>query len=89
MATINDRRIIQQLVNNDGRYEDDTPVVRIVEYTNAWGRRTWGVSYGEHEREKYMQESEFISFPVIIWDNKIGKLNELCNQDIHGQALLL
>lgn len=64
MATV-DKRLADILIANNGYYEDDPRIVRIIEYDNAFG----GVSYGlehVHEVGKYA-ESEFVRNPRVYW----------------------
>ena len=75
MATIDSRAIIDDIIA--GRYEDDTDlVVKIVEYTNAWGKVTWGVVYrdevaaGPAVGNRYEVPSDFIRQPRVIWRRK-------------------
>jgi hypothetical protein len=70
MATINSKEIIDNLIANNGFYEDDARVAQIVEYTNAYGDITYGVTWcNEHERAKrrYEVESEYVRNPKVIW----------------------
>lgn len=69
MATV-DKQMADEMVQLNGQYADDPPVLRIVEYDNAWG----GVSYGlEYERDlgKY-STSEFVRNPRVYWRAKSG-----------------
>lgn len=71
MATIDNKKIIDELIANDGYYEDDKRIYKIVEYTNMYGVRTWGVTWiSNKDREKYLIESEFIRNPKVIWEIK-------------------
>ena len=45
-------------------------VTRIVEYTNAWGGKAYGVTYAGQDRETYMRPTEYIRKPRIYWENK-------------------
>jgi len=73
MATIDDQRIIDVLLENDGIYPGDEhmPVVRIVQYTNAYGARTHGIVYESEARQgllhRYDRPGEFIFAPVVIF----------------------
>jgi len=66
MATINDKPTIEKLIKNNGHFEDDPQVTRIVEYTNAWGGICYGISYGIDDRYKYTLPTEFIREPLVI-----------------------
>lgn len=75
MATFDDRATVERLVRNNGHYDQpgtptdyDPPVLRITEYTNAWGKRAWGVVYPGDELDRY-RESDFVREPTIIFEH--------------------
>lgn len=71
MATIDSRGMIDETIAANGKmYEDEEPVVKIVEYTNAWGKVTWGVIFEGEDLNRY-HESEFIRQPKTIWERKV------------------
>lgn len=74
--TIDYPEMIEAIIAGNGVYPGDEhlaagPVVRIVQYTNAWGGRTHGVVYEAEARagglHRYEQVSESITDPVVIW----------------------
>ncbi len=65
MATIS-KDLADKLVANDGYYSDDPRVLRIVEYTNAWGRQAFGIEY-EGQVGKY-SPSEYVINPIVYWE---------------------
>lgn len=70
MATIDSKSIIDRIIANDGYYDDDPRVYMIVEYTNAYGKQTYGVTWSnEHPSSKlrYLDESEYVKNPRVIW----------------------
>lgn len=70
MSTIDTKSIIDQMIRNNGFYEDDSQVHQIVEYINAFGNTTWGVTWSgepESRRERYMKESQYINNSKVIW----------------------
>ena len=76
MTTIDRRDIIDAIITGNGVYPgpddgSDDPVVRIVQYTNAWGKRTHGVVYEAEARAgrlyRYEQVSSAITDPVVVW----------------------
>lgn len=83
MATIDLKKIIDQLIAGNGRIdpEDDAPdnplVVRIVEYTNFEGAQTWGVVF-EHEPfiqwMRYETPTEYVRNPRVIWRHSLYEL---------------
>lgn len=64
MATIG-KRIADQIKDNDGYYDTDPRVVRIVEYTDMGGKQAYGIEYG-HQLGKYA-ESAYIRSPKVYW----------------------
>lgn len=69
MATFDNRHIIDAIIAAKGRqYDDEPPVLKIVEYKNAWGRIAWGVVWqGESYPDRYEHESQFIHAPRVIF----------------------
>ena len=72
MPTINDKKFIDEIIAKDGiLYPDDPfepPIIRIVEYTNAWGKVVWGVIFkGESQLYHYDQKTKYIRNPRVIW----------------------
>lgn len=69
MATIDSKDIVEAVIQ--GKYADDQPT-QVVQYTNAWGTPTWGVTFRGEDRNKYLYESEYIQAPKIIWTMEQG-----------------
>ena len=68
MATIDDKSMIDKLIEANGYYEDDPRVHRIVEYENAYGVITWGVTWVNNiDKDKYLIESIYVRKPRTIW----------------------
>jgi hypothetical protein len=74
--TVDSQDIIDAMIAGNGVYPGDEslpagPVVRIVQYTNEWGKRTHGVVYEAEARagrlHRYERVSKSISDPVVIW----------------------
>jgi len=73
MSTIDDKKIIDDIIKANGYYMDDPQVYMIVEYTNAYGRVTWGVTWSnEHpkSRTRYLDETEYVRNPRVIWHSE-------------------
>lgn len=80
MATIDSREIIDQMIKDNGETyckpsEDgpgEEPVMRIVEYTNAFGKITWGVVWFKEpvSPNRYLHETEFVRNPRVIWERE-------------------
>lgn len=64
MATV-DKCIADDIIA--GKYPEDG-ATRIVEYTNAWGAKAYGVTFGTQDIETYTRPTEFIQNPRIYWD---------------------
>ncbi len=72
MATIDSKKMIDELIANDGYYQDDPRVYMIVEYTNMFGNTTWGVTWvNSPDRDKYLVETEFVRNPTVIWGARV------------------
>lgn len=72
MATIDNKRIIDQIIEANGHFGDDPRVYQIVEYRNAYGFITWGVTWvneTEQSRRRYEVETDWVHEPKIIWRN--------------------
>lgn len=67
MATVS-KELADKLVKGDGYYADDTRVVRIVEYTNQWGRQSYGLEY-PRDLGKY-HASQYVINPKVYWEAK-------------------
>lgn len=70
MATIDDKVMIDRLIANNGHFEDDPQVHMIIEYTNAYGNITWGVTWSNESperRTRYLDESQYVINPKVIW----------------------
>jgi hypothetical protein len=74
MATINDKKMIDKMIAANGAlYDDEPPVVKIVEYTNAWGNIAWGLVFdSEHpsRHDRYEVETKYIRDPKVIFVRK-------------------
>ena len=64
MATIS-KKIADQIVAANGYYSDDPRVMRIVEYTNAWGSLAYGIEY-PHQVGIYTP-SKYVINPRDYW----------------------
>lgn len=69
MSTIDSKNIIDELIAKNGYYYDDPRVYMIVEYVNAGGNITWGITYvNEREKLRYLNgEPPYINKPKVIW----------------------
>lgn len=67
MPTIT-KEIADQVVA--GKYKSDNPT-RIVEYDNAWGGISYGLTCGQQSLNTYAP-SDFVRSPRIYWDKQTG-----------------
>jgi hypothetical protein len=68
MPTVS-KEIADELIKNNGKFEDDPPVKMIVQYNNKWGGLSYGITYKEGDN-RYLEETEFVRNPVILWKAK-------------------
>lgn len=79
MSTVNNLEIIKEMIKNEGRYEDDPPVVRITAYMNAFsGEVCYGLDY--HLPTAYCS-SEFVRFPLVVFqqDDTMEQATKVAN----------
>jgi len=70
MATIDSKEMIDEIIAANGKlYDDEDPVVKIVEYTNMGGVRTWGVVFEGENLDRY-HASPFVVNPKTIFERK-------------------
>jgi hypothetical protein len=69
MATVNNKEIVDQIIANDGFYDDEDPrVIRIVQYENQWnGAPAYGLIYVGENPMRYHESLACIN-PKTIWD---------------------
>ncbi len=65
MGTVN-KPIADTIKANNGYYEDDPRVHRIIEYTDMGGKLAYGLEY-EHQIGKYA-ESPFVRHPKVYFE---------------------
>jgi hypothetical protein len=73
LATIDDPELIAEIIAGDGYYMDDPRVYMIVEYTNAYDKITWGVTWCNESiggRKRYLDETEYVRNPKVIWHSE-------------------
>lgn len=72
MATVSGtvgKEIVEHLIANGGRYDDDPVVVRIVEYNNQFdGGLAWGLIYRGEDIERYHNSPACLN-PRTIFDH--------------------
>jgi len=72
MSTIDHKWIIDLIIEGNGIYPGDEglpPVVKIVEYTNAWDKQTYGTICEGQPLDLY-RETQFVRNPKTIWTRR-------------------
>ena len=75
MSTINDEKIVNQIIEGNGIYpgDEDMPIVKIVKYQNRFnGKDAYGLIYKGDRLDMY-QETEFVNNPQTIWEHESVK----------------
>lgn len=67
MPTVS-KALADTIVKADGYYALDPRVMRVVEYTNKWGKQAYGLEY-EGQLGKYVP-SEYVIDPKVYWEAK-------------------
>jgi hypothetical protein len=67
MPTINDRAIVDEIIDAGGHYQGDPQVRKIVQYTNSWGGTCYGLIYAQHSLDAY-EPSEYVIKPFTLWE---------------------
>lgn len=81
MPTINDWSAVEQLIINNGRFEDDPQVYRITEYTDRNEGKNWGLDYGP---QWAYSPSDFVINPQIIWGLEKDRFNIIKRSNLSG-----
>jgi hypothetical protein len=75
MSTIDDKKVIAELLKNNGCYPDDPQMAIIFSYENQEGVLTAAVYYPSrvlhHEIAEFMN-SPFVTNPQILWTQREG-----------------
>lgn len=69
MATIDSKKAVDKLIANNGYYEDDERVIKIVQYENNWGGISYGLIYQSESLDRY-NPSPFIHNPKVLFEAK-------------------
>ena len=71
MATIDSKEVVDEIIAGDGYYladlSDDSRVVKIVRYTNAWGGISFGLIWEGQPLDLY-RETQFVRNPTTLWE---------------------
>lgn len=75
MATITNRKIVDDVIKANGKYEGDPQVIQIVEYNNMFdGDLAWGLVYEGEDIHRY-HDSPACRNPRTIWEYGVGEVN--------------
>jgi len=70
MATVNSREIVDEIIANNGEYEGDPIVVRIVQYNNQFnGDLAYGLIYEGEDLNRY-HDSPACHNPTTIFERR-------------------
>ena len=67
MATVS-KDLAEQIIKQNGYYEDDPRVMQVVKYSNNWGGESWAVLYEKDVVTNRYAASEYVRNPQIIWN---------------------
>lgn len=66
MATINDAKFVRELLASGGRYENDRPIIGVVEYRNKFnGQYAYGICWLEREIYGYLTSPDCVGTKVL------------------------
>ena len=68
MATIN-KDLAEKIIAQDGYFENDPRVLKVVEYDNMWGGKSYGIIYPEDSPDRY-EETQYVRNPKTLWEAK-------------------
>lgn len=85
MATIDSRDFVNAIIAGNGwphvdgkpqsdedkQAPDNPAVIKIVEYTNAWGKTAWGIVFAsdpKHMWGRYEEHTRYVQNPKVIWE---------------------
>lgn len=68
MPTINSKDIVDEIIKNNGHYEDDPIVLLVSEYTNDWGKQTYHLAYSLSEIQSLLS-SPYVHNIKFLWSN--------------------
>lgn len=67
MATIDNKKMIDEIIANNGHYYDDPQVYAIFEYTNGWGNTTWALIWHKEHMSRYAENPPYVNNPKVLW----------------------
>ena len=90
MASIRDKKIVDQITSNDGVYtsggESDEPVTHIIEYGNMFdGGTTYSLAYSKEEFD-HQWATGFFAWKKLYWTRQNGFHCEPCQSGDHNRC---
>lgn len=76
MASVNSKALVDEIIQNNGYYADDTRVFAIHKYTTQWGGECYHLAYSPREVNRiHMPDCLGITVidPILIWDHSGDK----------------
>jgi hypothetical protein len=70
MATVKSKKLVDQIIANNGEFEGDPPVHSVVEYRDRNGEVCWGLNYQDNDA---YEPSFYVNKPKIIFQRKETK----------------
>lgn len=71
MSTIDSKKIILEILQNNGVYPGDPQLFAVISYTNDWGKSTFAICPHQASFAKTMF-SPFVHNPVVLWSQAGG-----------------
>ena len=75
MATFSNKQVVDTIIANNGYYEGDPRVVRVVEYETNFGETCWGVVWETEPPATWLRyeiPTQYIRNPRVIWTPQNG-----------------
>jgi hypothetical protein len=71
MATVDSKKIIDEMLASDGVYPGDPQAFAIYEYTNDWGKVAWSVCYNKAAAYSF-ETSPHVHNVRLLWSKARG-----------------
>jgi len=69
MSTVT-KELAEEIIANNGYYENDPRIMQVVKYRNKWGGDCWAILYQEDVDFNRYEETEYVNNPTVIWEAK-------------------
>lgn len=71
MSTIDSRKIVLQILQNDGVYPGDPQLHSVYSYINDWSAQTYKLIASSRQVGGFIS-SPFVHTPRLLWDLEVG-----------------